>query len=470
MSWKKSTTSLPLIAVAEAGCVAAPLNQDVDDSNERVSAPFVDTRPDSIGMSDTASPTAITQDPNKNPFFHSFGTNGRTCGTCHAENQGWTITPVEVQKKAANDPIFVFDGSDCLPPGVSNPNPVANSTQLRQYGNVRIDLPIPQGADFHLGGFVEGAITCPTPPSAADLRMYRRPLPSANTAFLATVMWDGRENTHAPNDTTALIRANLSTQSNDATRGHAQATADLSSANQQSIVTFETGTFNAQSTIGSLDLKANGGHGGGQFLAQNVLPGFFIGQNDVFSPTFSSIIFDIYKAWEPGGTPPNSQAAAIGRGERVFNTKPVLIRDVPGLNGSHDPLRGQAINGFCGSCHDTPNVGNHSVSLAIDIGITSVNPVGGLDVSRLPRYLFVQNTTGEVAWFTDGGRGLITGKFNDLGKTKGPILHGLAARAPYFHNGSAPDLETVVNFYDVRFGMLMSAQEKSDLVAFLKAL
>jgi cytochrome c peroxidase len=463
MSWKKSTTSLPLLAFA-AGCVATPLGQDVEDNGENVSAPFVDTTADSIGFSETASPRTIDLTAN-NPFFHNFGTNGRTCGTCHAENQGWSITPAAVRAKAATDPIFVFDGSDCLPPGVSNPNPTANSTQLRQYGNVRIDLPIPAGADFHLGGFVEGAITCPTPPSAADLRMYRRPLPTSNTAFLATVMWDGRENV-TPTD----MVTNLKHQSNDATRGHAQATADLTAANQASIVTFETGTFNAQSTIGTLNLKANGGHGGGQFLAQNVLPTFFIGINDVFSPTFSNIIFDLYKSWEPGGTPPNAQAAAIGRGERVFNTKPVLIRDVPGLNGSHDALRGQAINGFCGSCHDTPNIGNHSVSLAIDIGITSVNPVGGLDTSRLPRYLFVQNTTGEVAWFTDGGRGLITGKFNDLGKTKGPILHGLAARAPYFHNGSAPDLETVVNFYDVRFGMLMSAQEKSDLVAFLKAL
>jgi hypothetical protein len=460
MLWKKSRTSLPFFTLM-AGCVAAPLGQDVEDNAQNVLAPFVDTTADSIGTSETASPNAIDQTA-KNPFFHNFGTNGRTCGTCHVENQGWTITPVEVQKRAANDPIFVFDGSDCLPPGVSNPNPAANSTELRQYGNVRIDLPIPNGADYHLAAAIDTEINCPTPPSAADLRMYRRPLPSANTAFLATVMWDGRENLPM-----ADITTDLKHQSNDATRGHAQATADLSAANQSAIVTFETGTFNGQSTIGSLNLKANGGHGGGQFLAT---VGFSIGINDVFSPTFNNVIFDLYKAWEPGGTPPNADAAAIGRGERVFNTKPVLIRDVPGLNGSHDALVGQPIHGFCGSCHDTPNVGNHSVSLAIDIGVTSVNPVGGLDIRRLPRYLFVQNTTGEVAWFTDGGRGLITGKFNDLGKTKGPILHGLAARAPYFHNGSAPDLETVVNFYDFRFGMLMSAQEKSDLVAFLKAL
>ena len=71
---------------------------------------------------------------------------------------------------------------------------------------------------------------------------------------------------------------------------------------------------------------------------------------------------------------------------------------------------------------------------------------------------------------TDPGRGLITGKFADLGKTKGPILRGLAARAPYFHNGSAPDLATLVNFYDARFGIGLSSSEKADLVNFLGAL
>jgi cytochrome c peroxidase len=53
---------------------------------------------------------------------------------------------------------------------------------------------------------------------------------------------------------------------------------------------------------------------------------------------------------------------------------------------------------------------------------------------------------------------------------KGPILRSLAARAPYFHNGSAATLAEVVEFYNTRFNIGLSAQEKSDLVAFLKAL
>ena len=59
---------------------------------------------------------------------------------------------------------------------------------------------------------------------------------------------------------------------------------------------------------------------------------------------------------------------------------------------------------------------------------------------------------------------------SDIGKFKWPILRGVAARAPYFHNGSARDLPTLVDFYDARFGMGLSAGEKADLVAFLGAL
>jgi cytochrome c peroxidase len=53
---------------------------------------------------------------------------------------------------------------------------------------------------------------------------------------------------------------------------------------------------------------------------------------------------------------------------------------------------------------------------------------------------------------------------------KGPILRGLTARAPYFHNGAAADLHELVNFYDKRFQMALTDQQKQDLVAFLNSL
>ncbi len=56
------------------------------------------------------------------------------------------------------------------------------------------------------------------------------------------------------------------------------------------------------------------------------------------------------------------------------------------------------------------------------------------------------------------------------GKFKGPVLRGLAARAPYFHNGMAASLEDVIDFYDTRFNVGFTRREKADLVAFLGAL
>ena len=367
--FSRSFTLLPLLA-GLLGCGMEEGNDQVTETRSALTETadkkpkiFSDETADSIGKSETVSPTAIDLSAN-NPFFYNFGTNGRTCGTCHQESLGWTITPQFAQSRPANDPLFLFDGSDCLPPGVSNPNPSTNSRQMLTNANVRIDIGIPAGADFSLASFVD-PLGCPTAPSAANLRMYRRPLPSSNTHFLSTVMWDGRENSHAPNNTVALIEANLSTQSNDATRGHAQAAADLPTATRSAIVNFEINTFNAQVKIGNLQLKSAGATGGGEALLK-MKDQFFIGINDVLgcavpnscqpgkSATFTNIIFTTYKAWETVAV--TAQAAAIGRGEVIFNTKTFPIDNVGGINRDPgDPVgAGVVFNGFCGTCHDSP--------------------------------------------------------------------------------------------------------------------
>jgi cytochrome c peroxidase len=42
--------------------------------------------------------------------------------------------------------------------------------------------------------------------------------------------------------------------------------------------------------------------------------------------------------------------------------------------------------------------------------------------------------------------------------------------APYFHNGSAATLDDVIDFYESRFNLERTAQERSDLLAFLRVL
>ncbi len=66
--------------------------------------------------------------------------------------------------------------------------------------------------------------------------------------------------------------------------------------------------------------------------------------------------------------------------------------------------------------------------------------------------------------------GLITGKCKDLGQFKVPRWRGLAARAPFFHGGNAATLRVLVEFYNTRFTMGLSEQDKQDLVNFLGTL
>ena len=77
---------------------------------------------------------------------------------------------------------------------------------------------------------------------------------------------------------------------------------------------------------------------------------------------------------------------------------------------------------------------------------------------------------GTVYTVTDPARALISGQCKDIGRLKSPVLRGLASRAPYFHNGSAATLMDVMNFYDKRFNIGFTEQQKGDLVNFLNTL
>jgi hypothetical protein len=56
------------------------------------------------------------------------------------------------------------------------------------------------------------------------------------------------------------------------------------------------------------------------------------------------------------------------------------------------------------------------------------------------------------------------------GKYRTTPLRALAFHAPYFHDGSAPDLLAVVNHYDTLFNLHLTESQKADLVEYLKSL
>jgi cytochrome c peroxidase len=113
----------------------------------------------------------------------------------------------------------------------------------------------------------------------------------------------------------------------------------------------------------------------------------------------------------------------------------------------------------------------------LDIGVPDagerappVLDIAGLPVFTITCMLNEGPLAGKVYKVTDPGRAMITGKCKDIGRIKGPILRGLEARAPYFHNGSAATLRDVVDFYDQRFNIGLTRKEKTDLVNFLNTL
>ena len=61
------------------------------------------------------------------------------------------------------------------------------------------------------------------------------------------------------------------------------------------------------------------------------------------------------------------------------------------------------------------------------------------------------------------------GKWAD-GRFEVPSLRAVAMRPPYFRDGFAATLQDVVGFYDQRFGLHLTPNDRGDLVAFLSAL
>jgi len=411
-------------------------------------------------------------------FFQSLGTNGRSCSCCHRPAEGWSISAAEVRHRFLTtqglDPIFhTNDGSVCdhnIRTGTLEERREAYALLLSR-GLIRIAIQVPDGAEFTVER-VKNRYGCD---DTSTLSMYRRPLPATNLNFLSTVMADGRESSPLTGTQTITypdpddaLRADLRHQAMDATTGHAQG-AVPTDAQLDDIVDFETSLRTAQAIdYFAGELNDDGARGGPEALA---FQRFFIGINDSFPPSFdlnptgkafNPNIFRLFKEWEDS----LGRRASIARGEELFNSKPITISGVGGINDVQG-LPG-SFSGTCGTCHDTPNVGNHSVSAPLNIGVS--DPDSPLDVDYLPVFTLKNIATGEIVKTTDPGRALITGKWMDIGKVKGPILRGLASRAPYFHNGSARTLEDVINFYDKRFQIGFTEREKSDLVAFLSAL
>jgi hypothetical protein len=185
-----------------AALTAALLATGITRADDEQRGPFMVFRnPSGLAATfNTAGPLDL-----RNPFFQKLGTNGRSCDTCHQPGDGWTVTPASIQARfeatKGLDPIFrTNDGSNSPDADVSTLEARrAAYSMLLTKGLIRVGIGIPDNSEFELAavddpyGFA----------SAAELSLFRRPLPSANLKFLSTVMWDGRETFTTRRHTTA---------------------------------------------------------------------------------------------------------------------------------------------------------------------------------------------------------------------------------------------------------------------------
>src|ERR1044071_5692717 len=260
-----------------------------------------------------------------NEFFQDLGSNGRRCVSCHVPTVGWTVTPRQLQSVfnatdgGAFEDGFGLGAAFRTNDGANSPRADVSTlakrrkaySMLLNHGLIRIGLPVPANAEFELVAVDDPYRFA----SAAELSLFRRPLPTANLKFDSTVMWDGRE--VLPGQTVTNM---LMTQSNDATVGHAQGQ-PLSLAQRQSIVDFELALAAAQ----VFDRKAGNLHAAGakggpeEILAQE----FHIGINDNFGDPvthqpFNPVVFNIYDKWaQADGDDHGDHGRGYGAGRRA---------------------------------------------------------------------------------------------------------------------------------------------------------
>jgi len=357
-----------------------------------------------------------------------------------------------------------------------------NTSMLRTKGLFRVSLNVSESAEFTIDR-IEDPYSNST---LKEISVFRRPLPSTNLRFLASVMWDGREFIN-----TGSVTAALRSQVKDAVLGHMQAGTPPAQSEISEIVDFETHVYTTQvydNNAGRLDTPEN--RAAPKDLVS--IP-FAPGINRFFGPKGRSPFFDnnvlaLFNGW---ATPPRKRAPpltaaqeAVARGQRLFNNRGFVVSGVRGFNDVvigptlAKPRQGRgkpvppareeraSVRATCSSCHNTPQVGGGSLPLFMNTGTADAR----LRTSDMPLYTLRNKITGERIVTTDPGVAMTTGRWGDIGKFKVPSLRGLETHSPYFHQGFTGDLMELINFYDARFKIGLSKGEKEDLEAFLVTL
>lgn len=360
------------------------------------------------------------------------------------------------------------------------------------------------------------------------LSLFRRPLVPTNMRFDSAVLWDGRANITnirgqvAGAARTLLLNPNPSiADEDDVARFQLAVMSDQVQDNRSSFPSSFAGNTSAQGADGGVTNLVNfafnpaspcihDATGARTRTVTPTAPSYFPSQGDgVLTPSGCTPVqqggpnMTTFKAWL---TIPidntditNISRRQIAHGEEIFNNANLHIPPdmvIPGQSS------GDVIH--CTTCHATNNIGNHpEASFFVRLGSDSVQILRELAdahpeepslqdfvtrTAMLPQYCLRSTASGAPSLGTtacgsyngtstipgdvitsDPGRAMITGKWADIGKFKPPILRDLATRSPYFHGSAADSTVSIIDFYNARFNIGLTQDEKNDLVRFVEA-
>lgn len=446
-------------------------------------------------------------DTSTHPFF-APGPNGRACVTCHQPKDAMSLSAATARERWAatngQDPLFdLSDGANC--PNLPKADPKSHSLLLER-GLFRIALPWPPKT---LGGatvepeFTIEVVSDPTGCNTSSdfglksatptISVFRRPRPAANMRYFEAHFGGGyNTKTAAPFEMDPFTGkhssmrimsdarvTSLVAQALDASRAHMGFVADhantaaphlLSRSDADEIVEFQRKVYAAQissNVAGRFDVA-------GTPKALGVRPlveGRFKNGNDRNTGVF--FFFDEWKKSPAAAGKSAEFRESVARGNDIFFFKPIWIRDTNGLNDF--PQLPNPYKQTCAFCHNTQLLGNDDVPGWMDIGASNMPHAEG--TRELPTFKITCKATakahpylGREIYTHDPGRALISGRCNEVGSLIMQQFRGLSARAPYFSNGSAENIRAIIDFYDRRYNVGFTDQERQDLVNFLSVL
>ena len=447
-------------------------------------------------------------DTQGHPFFTALGSNGRACVTCHQPANAMSLSVASLRERwrltGGHDPVFSAIGGSNNPK--LPPYEERSHSLLLHRGLIRVGLPWPPRPIAGRAVTPEFTIDVVSDPTGVNLdpsygiesptptiSVFRRPRPVANLKYVMTPdaifnIKTGELTARDP-DTGEPVGMNLMADSRHLTLrqqaigayvDHQEGPKALTPAQLKGIVDFELQVYVAQTVnrFGRGLVEANGPQGLGPRAMAD-------GKVHVLANNARDPVFRTFEPWMkperwPADlpVPERELRASIARGSDIFLLRPFWLRDVAHINSIG---LGNPIKRTCTTCHNAQMTGMDLAPGWVDVGTANYptwteSPVFS-EKAELPVFKITCDRTaaphpylGRTIYTTDPGRALITGRCNDVGSIVMGQFRGLAARAPYFSNGSAATLRELVDFYDRRFDMKLSETEKQDLVNFLSVL